>query len=223
MARSRPPDRFAALIAVATVSFVRAGVRRVQMDELARGLGVAKGTLYLYVESKEALFDACLRWARDPQPPATLPVPTPSEADTLGFVRRVAATEARLATLDTPDTPIDDVLAELYDRLDRNGTLLKLIAGSAVDWPELGAVWYAETRDAVIGRVERWIAGEPRLRAGLEPRSTARLVVETATWFAVHRRWDPGSDDPIPDAIARETALTALHHVLTEAPCPTRS
>ena len=35
------------------------------MDEVARQLGVSKGSLYLYVESKEALFDLCVRYADD--------------------------------------------------------------------------------------------------------------------------------------------------------------
>jgi AcrR family transcriptional regulator len=33
------------------------------MADVAEALGVAKGTLYLCVESKEALFDAVLRYA----------------------------------------------------------------------------------------------------------------------------------------------------------------
>ena len=45
------------------------GFMAANLDDVAQKAGVAKGTLYLYVESKEALFDACLRWARDPQPP----------------------------------------------------------------------------------------------------------------------------------------------------------
>lgn len=222
MPRPRPPDRFDRLIAVATPLFVRAGVRRVQMDEVARALGVAKGTLYLYVEGKEALFDACLRaaWAAHPPPPPALPIPTPSEADTLAFVREVAAYEARLDAFDAPSSgdrgEVDAMLGTLYDLLDRNGMLLRLVAGSAVDWPELGALWYEQTRDALVGRVARWIAArEGMLRPDLDPRATARLVAETATWFAVHRRWDP-RPEPITDALARDTALTALRRALLE-------
>lgn len=226
MARTRPPDRLSSLVAAATPLFVRAGVRRVQMDEIARAVGVAKGTLYLYVESKEALFDACLRQARPGAPalPETLPLPDPDEGSTLAFVQQVAREESVLPWLDQPSTgdraEVDTMLADLYRMLERNGTLLRLVAGSAVDWPELGGLWYRETRDPVVGRLGRWIvAREPLLRPGLDPSATARLVAETATWFAVHRRWDPRPGE-LDDDLARTTALSALHHVLLEDRCP---
>src|SRR5438105_2687862 len=63
MARPIPPERFAQLVDVATRTFIARGYRMTQMADVAEGLGVAKGTVYLYVESKEALFDACVRHA----------------------------------------------------------------------------------------------------------------------------------------------------------------
>lgn len=227
MPRPRTPDRLASIVAAAIPPFVRAGIRRVQMDEVAKALGVGKGTLYLYVSSKEALFDACLRSAAPASgdevlPDGAGPLPTPTEADTLGFVRETARRECRLPALDAPPAEdeagvavqADRMLAELYAMLERNGTLLRLVAGSAVDWPELGALWYGETRDPVVRRIGQWIAArEGRLRADLDPGATARLVAETATWFAVHRRWDP-RPDLLSDEDARRTALSALHHVL---------
>jgi AcrR family transcriptional regulator len=60
------------LIEVATQTFVARGYRLTQMSDVAEALGVAKGTLYGYVESKEALFDAAVRLA-DGQ--GTLPEP----------------------------------------------------------------------------------------------------------------------------------------------------
>src|SRR5262245_49728001 len=60
------------------------------MADVAEGLGVAKGTLYLCVESKEALFDAVLRCADAPRPiplPRVLPIPTPAAGRTLRYVR----------------------------------------------------------------------------------------------------------------------------------------
>ena len=63
MARSIPDDRLARLVECATQVFITQGYRRTQMADVAKALGVAKGTLYLYVESKEALFDLVVRSA----------------------------------------------------------------------------------------------------------------------------------------------------------------
>src|SRR5688572_13892640 len=150
MARPRPPDRYAALIAAATQVFVRAGgVRRAQIDEVARALGVAKGTVYLYVEGKEALFDQALRHA---------------------------------------DGPAPAVRPELYDGLARTHTRLTLAARSAVDWPELGEVWFERVRGGLVARLADWVAhgvASGRMRRDLHPLATGRLVAETVTWFAV--------------------------------------
>ena len=63
MARQIPDDRLAQLLEAATGVFIEQGYRRTQMADVAAALGVAKGTLYLYVESKEALFDLVCRYA----------------------------------------------------------------------------------------------------------------------------------------------------------------
>ena len=44
------------ILAAALTLFGRYGYRRTSIDDIAREAGVAKGTLYLYVESKDALF-----------------------------------------------------------------------------------------------------------------------------------------------------------------------
>jgi len=63
--RRVPTDRIERLIECATEVFIDQGYRRTQMSDVASALGVAKGTLYLYVDSKEALFDLVARYADD--------------------------------------------------------------------------------------------------------------------------------------------------------------
>jgi AcrR family transcriptional regulator len=102
MARKTPPDRLPQLIACATTVFIDQGYRRTQMDEVAAALGVAKGTLYLYVESKEALFDLVVRCA-DAEPPlpqfGPLPLPSPKSGATLSYVRERLAQNQTLPAL----------------------------------------------------------------------------------------------------------------------------
>ena len=68
MPRTVPDDRFADLIEAATSVFLEQGYRRTQIADVAGAMGVAKGTIYLYAESKEALFEAALRYADEPAP-----------------------------------------------------------------------------------------------------------------------------------------------------------
>jgi AcrR family transcriptional regulator len=86
MARTTSPDRLEQLAACATRVFIERGYRDTQMADVAAAMGVAKGTVYLYVESKEALFDLSLRYADAAKPPAAprrLPIGTPRAGATL--------------------------------------------------------------------------------------------------------------------------------------------
>ncbi len=51
-------DKAARILEAALAAFARYGFRRASIDDVAREAGVAKGTVYLYHESKEALFRA---------------------------------------------------------------------------------------------------------------------------------------------------------------------
>ena len=73
------------------------------MADVAKALGVAKGTVYLYVESKEALYEQVLLHADEAAPipvPGSLPVPTPAPGSTLAKVRERLLREARLPALE---------------------------------------------------------------------------------------------------------------------------
>src|SRR5438132_1571972 len=101
MPRNTPPDRIAELVRCATDVFILQGYRRTQMADVAAALGVAKGTLYLYVESKEALFDLVARHAGSEAPlenPSVLPVPTPKPGRTLRYIRDRLAADGTPAT-----------------------------------------------------------------------------------------------------------------------------
>src|SRR5262245_43004800 len=114
MARKKPPKRLSELAAAAADVFIRSGYLRAQMDDVAAALGVAKGTLYLYVESKEALFDLAVRFAAgdpvDAVADDALPLPSPPQAhtfariaDELGARSRLDRLVAALATDATTD------------------------------------------------------------------------------------------------------------------------
>lgn len=231
MARRRPRERFPQLVEAATRVFIESGgFRRTQIGDVAKAMGVAKGTLYLYVESKEALFDLALRHADRDRPEPPLPVPTPAAGATIAYVRERLAESARFDALReaegraTPrdmDTELLAVVDEVYAALADNRTAIKLIGTSALDLPELGELWYRRARGALNERLAAWIArraSEGHLRAVPDPVAAARFVTETASWFAVHRFWDPFPDD-IDEAAGRETVRTVIARaLLPEAP-----
>ncbi len=223
MARQRPKARIPELIASATRVFIESGgFQRTQIGDVARAMGVAKGTIYLYVESKEALFDLVLRCADDPpREPDTLPVPTPAPGSTVELAagriraggRFPALTEALSRTRTTePRTELTRVLTEIYDVLAANRTAIKLIGTSAHDLPELAAVWYGEGRARLSARLAEYIgmrASAGQFAPVASARVAARLVVETLTWFAVHRHWDP-MPEPMDEDESRSTAVDVL-------------
>ena len=108
MARRIPADRLEQLVDCATTVFIDQGYRHTQMADVAEALGLAKGTLYLYVESKEALFDLVCRYADTPRPfvrrPA-LPVRTPRSGATLKYVRNELARNQVLPGLSAGPCP----------------------------------------------------------------------------------------------------------------------
>src|SRR3989449_8497539 len=57
----RKAARPAEIVAAALQVFVERGFAATKLDDVARKAGVTKGTVYLYFESKEALFKAIIR------------------------------------------------------------------------------------------------------------------------------------------------------------------
>jgi AcrR family transcriptional regulator len=53
-----PADKGARILKAALDLFVRYGIKRTSVDDIAREAGIARGTLYIYYPSKDALFAA---------------------------------------------------------------------------------------------------------------------------------------------------------------------
>ena len=230
MPRQTPPDRIAELVRCAARVFIEQGYRRTQMADVAEALGVAKGTIYLYVESKDALFDLVVRYADAPVPfadPPSLPVPTPKPGRTLRFVRerldssRVPKSlERALARRSAVDarTELEEIVRELYDTLAANRVGIKLLDSSARDLPEIAALWFAGTRNGLFELLTQYVTSrtrQKRFKPMPDAAATARLVIETLVFWAVHRHWDP-APQPFSDETARETAVRFVVSALAD-------
>jgi AcrR family transcriptional regulator len=226
MPRSIPDGRFQQLVDAASGVFIAQGYRRTQMADVAEAMGVAKGTVYLYVESKEALFDLVLRSADAPRPieaPETMPVPTPPAGRTLNYVRDRLAQPAsptlrrilgRKSTRVNADE-LTTIFSEIYDSMARSRTGIKLVDRCAIDYPELAKLWFTEGREVLLGELSRYLTGgmrKDRVRVGADPAVAARLVLETLVFWAVHRHWDPS-----PQSVDEKAARDAVIHLLVAA------
>ena len=58
MARKKSEEKRAAILEAALGEFLANGIRAARIEDIARAAGVAKGTVYLYFPSKDALFAA---------------------------------------------------------------------------------------------------------------------------------------------------------------------
>jgi AcrR family transcriptional regulator len=231
MARSIPSDRLQQLIEVATGIFIAQGYRRTQMADVAEALGVAKGTLYGYVESKAALFDLAIRYAdgHEPLPDTTeLPVVTPSPGATVARLENRIATEAaglRLVQVAAAEpacdaaTELREVLVDLYQRANRNRFAIKLADRCASDHPDLAAVWFGRGRWAQHELLMHYI--RTRIDAGyLRPVPSvpvaARTALETVAFWSVHRYWDPSPQSIEEDAVQDAVVDLLVHSLIQE-------
>src|SRR4029453_651055 len=229
MPRRTPLDRLDRLVDVATAVFTERGYRRTQMADVAAAMGVAKGTLYLAVASKEALFDLVVRFADGPRPipSLALPLPTPEPGATLRWVRdeliRQQAPPALTAALERTRVTdvrgeLEAIAGELFDTLARNRRRVKLADRAALDWPELAALWFAGAREGLGTLLARYFDDRIRRRRMLpvpDVGVAARLVIETCVFWAVHRHWD-ARPQGVTDATARATAVHFVVNALAK-------
>lgn len=223
MARRIPENRFAELVAAATDVFIARGYRRTQMSDVAEAVGVAKGTLYGYVESKDALLALCLLHADPSVPmaqPAELPVATWPKGRIAEVLKQATnsqsmgvalASALELERAAEPRAEFDAVVREFYDTLYRNRWAIKLIE-KCTDHPEVRNVWQSEGREAPRFTWARYL--ESRIAAGQvrtfpDVALAARMIIEVCTTWAVHIHWDP-MPQRFDSDIARETAISLL-------------
>jgi AcrR family transcriptional regulator len=231
MALKTPQQRLDELITAAASVFSRLGFRRTQMADVAREMGVSAGTLYRYVESKEALFDLVVRKAfRVGHTPETaLPIPTPEPGavaqhllDRFDEIRR---TPLLLSAIESPApehpaAELTAVIGELYDMLAGNRQGLRLIERSAADRPDLAKIYFENGRAELLSRWERYLAA--RIADGSfapvpDISIAARQIMETVSWWAWHRFDDPIWTD-YGDELARDSTVALLTRALVTAP-----
>lgn len=227
--RRIPEERFDEMVRVAVEAFIERGYRRTQMQDIAEAFGIAKGTLYGYVESKEALFALCATHADYDGPvprPPSLPLATPrageleSEAErrlTAESVPQALAGALKLTRAKVIRDELETVLFAVFDTLSANRRTIKLI-DRCMDHPTLGAVWRTSGRESIRDALRRYLTSRMaagQLRELANPRLAARIVQEALTTWAVHIHWDR-APEPIDLLEGRATVVDFLTRSLVE-------
>jgi AcrR family transcriptional regulator len=130
VARARSEEerraKLEAILAAALDVFAEKGFANARLEDVATRAGVAKGTIYLYVSSKEALFEALIH---------------------TGVAAPIEAIEERILAL---DLPIEDTLRMLLTFLrqevigTRRREIVRLILSEAGRFPDVAAVYHRE-------------------------------------------------------------------------------
>ena len=162
MVRIDRADRLTALAGAATRVFGRQGYRGTRTADVAAEAGMSSGSVFTYVESKEALFHLVFEHGfgllAETLPP--LPIPTPAPGATVElitrYLRRLPAPKLRAALGEDrpPDVraELTAIVEERYDLISEVWPVLAVIERCARDLPELESMYFGRVRIAFCRR-----------------------------------------------------------------------
>jgi AcrR family transcriptional regulator len=229
MARQPASERLTALAKAATEAFGRLGYRGTRTADVAAKAGMSAGSVFTYVESKEALFHLvflyCLRLLPE-SPDLPLPAPAPGETAAL-FAQALQGTpvSSRLGKALAEDDPADvaeelhGIVEEIYSTIERAWPLLAVVERCAAEVPELETLWFAEGRVGIYADLAEYLrrrAASGRLRPMPDASFASRVLGEMVSWSAWHRR--EGYDGKLyDDQTARRTTIEFICAALVPA------
>jgi AcrR family transcriptional regulator len=197
---------------------------------VAAHAGVSSGSIFTYVESKEALFHLVFLqgfgYLSESLP--DLPLATPAPGETVALIeqnmRKVPVPKMRAALLEKRPADVAGelraILEERYDMVDRLWPMLSVIERCAAEMPELEAYYFQRTRTAYFARLSQYLQERTDagyLRAMPDAAIAARVIMESIAWLAWKRR--EGRDaDTYDDAMVRETLIQFVCAALLEPP-----
>jgi AcrR family transcriptional regulator len=123
-----------AILAAALEEFSAHGFEAARLEDVARRAGIAKGTIYLYFNDKEELFQALVR----------------------SYISPVVGSLEHVALIDAPLRMVADQLAELFVREiveTRRKDIIRLILSEGPRFPKLAEFYYREVISRALAAV----------------------------------------------------------------------
>lgn len=166
-----PAQRRQVILDAALSVFAERGYEAARLDDVAAKAGVAKGTLYLYFDDKEKLFEEVVRGAVAP------------------VVERLSMLAA------APEMPIGDVLGAVFHMFEkdvlstRRKLIIRLIISEGPRFPQIAEFYYRD----VIGRIMplvRTLAKQAVQRGELSTDAIARYPQLVAAPLLLAIIWD---------------------------------
>jgi AcrR family transcriptional regulator len=225
-------ERFPEVLAAAVRVFARDGYRSARMIDVAREAGLSEAALYRYVDGKDDLFVLSIRHAllleplpEEDDPAGAFPLKAPPLAEMIRQAREFVdeaipfgslAEALQVSEAADPAAELESIMRELFTLEEQTSVAADMIESSARELPELADLLNSGMRAPVLAALTRYLdsrAKTGQLRTTPDTAATARLVLETLTWFARHRLSDPYGA-AIPATLAQDTAVDALLHAL---------
>lgn len=197
--RRRKEARPGEIVRAAFEVFGERGFAAARLDDIAGRAGVSKGALYLYFETKEALFRAVVH-----------DMVAPNVAAVAGMVESYPGPFAELLRMVLPRAA--SVLLATGA-----GRVIKIVVGEGRNFPELAQTWHDEIITPALGAMRARIAraqAEGEVVAG-DPRYQAYSLIGPMLLGVIWREvLEPVGAEPIDlESLARqhvETVLTGL-------------
>ena len=200
--RRRKTARPSEIVAAALDVFAEKGFAAAKLEDIAARAGVSKGALYLYFDTKDALFRAVVREAVTPN---------------IEAVRAMAeAYPGRFADL----APLILARVALIATASRLPAVAKMVIGESRNFPDLARVWHDTVVSVAIGALSALIAGaqaKGEIKAG-DPRLYAiSLIGPMVVGFLWREVFEPVGAEPLDiAAMAAQHAQTVLGGMMAE-------
>jgi len=174
---ARSAARRAAILSAALDEFSLHGFEAARLDEVARRAGIAKGTIYLYFEGKESLFQELVREMLTP----------------------VVGTIEAMGEVDLPARALADRIADFFVREiyeTRRRDVIRLMMAEGPRFPQLAEFYYREVLSRIIAAMRALLAraaarGEVPASLVDFPQIVAAPGLIAIVWSGLFERFEP--------------------------------